>query len=81
MPLVPAAVRLPLAALSVESTSVTYGNSIPALGLGVPLGPLAPDPDPDPDHCQRREAGHQFTVSGGDVASVDCGQSLAGVRA
>jgi len=38
-----AEVRLPLAALPAASTSVTYADSITALGLGVPLGLPAPD--------------------------------------
>lgn len=44
-----AEVRLPLATLPVESTSVTYADSITALGLGVPLGL----PAPDPNHADR----------------------------
>ncbi|MET3808837.1 hypothetical protein ABIB25_005867 [Nakamurella sp. UYEF19] len=42
-------VRLPLSALPPGSTSVTYADSITALGLGIPLGL----PAPDPDHADR----------------------------
>ncbi len=38
-------VRLPLSALPPDATSVTYADSITAIGLGVPLGLPAPDPD------------------------------------
>ena len=38
-------VRLPLSALPPEVTSLTYADSITAMGLGVPLGLPAPHPD------------------------------------
>lgn len=40
----PAQVRLPLSELPSAVTSATWGDSINALGLGVPLGLPAPDP-------------------------------------
>lgn len=38
-------VRLPLSALPSDVTSITYADSITAMGLGVPFGLPAPDPD------------------------------------